>query len=109
MENNKVNEIISDDMSDDIIDVPVLGEDINQSISPTNLNDIKTSGTATEDEINIDASKPTVEILDEYEIKRDVLQEQKRYKKNVAFIVVIVLLIILFIIFMPYIVKRIGF
>lgn len=109
MENNKENEIISDDISNDIIDVPVLEENIKQSIPQTNLNDIKTSGTATEDEINIDASKPTAEILDEYEIKRDIMQEQKKYKKNIFFIVVIVLLTILFIILMPYIVKRIGF
>lgn len=107
MDNNKVNEVLSDD----IIDVPVLNEETKHSIPPTNINinDIKTSGTATEDEINIDVSKPTAEILDEYEIKRDIMEEQKKYKKNLFFIVVIILLIILFIIFMPYIVKRIGF
>lgn len=109
MEDNKINEIISDDISDGIIDIPVSSENIKKPVVPTNFDNIKTSGTATEDEINIDASKPTTEILDEYEIKRDIMQEQKRYKKNIFFIVAIILVIIVFIIFMPYIVKRIGF
>lgn len=84
---------------------PVQNENVQNN---NNSNQVVTSGTATEEEIIIDASTPEAEVLDEYEIKKDVADEEKRFKHNIIFIGIVVLLIIIFIILMPYIVKRIA-
>lgn len=72
-------------------------------------NEVKTSGTTTEEELVIDATKARSEVLDEFEIKMDVINEEKRYKKNLTFIIIVLLLIVAFIFLMPLIVKKIGF
>lgn len=72
-------------------------------------NEIKVSGTVSEEDINKVVSAPTVEVLDEYEIKKSASDEDARYKKNTMFIILIFALIIAFIIAMPYILKMIGF
>ena len=76
---------------------------------PKPVNEVKTSGTATEEEINIDASKPATEILDEYAINKDVKDQEKKFKKNWNFIIFIVILIIAFIILLPILIKKRGF
>lgn len=84
----------------------------NENIKPQLINDeneIKTSGTAAESELFIDAAKPEAEIIDEYVIKRSVVSEEKRYKRNWIFILIVVILIIAFIVALPFITKWIGF
>ena len=71
--------------------------------------EVKLSGTATEEEIQIDATKPKEEVLDEYEIKMDVIAEKKRNRRNWIFILIVVFIIVAFIFAMPYIIKRIGY
>ena len=71
--------------------------------------EVKFSGTATEEEIQIDATKPKEEVLDEYEIKMDVIAEKKRNRRNWIFILIVVFIIVAFIFAMPYIIKRIGY
>lgn len=70
--------------------------------------DIKTSGTATEDELIIDASKPSVEVIDEYVIKKDLANEKNKEKHNTMFVIIFFLFIIGFIIALPFIKKMIG-
>ena len=102
MEENK--EIMETPKTPKIIEVPVETSEV----KPEVVDEVKTSGTTTEEELIIDASKPETEILDEYEIKKDLAQEQKKYKRNITFIIIVILFIVLFIVFMPYIVKKIG-
>lgn len=128
MEEKELNEVVTNELPEETVQPIVETPQINESVEIVNqvpqtpeiietvptpvppvVNEIKTSGTATEEEIIIDASKPTAEVLDEYEIKRDVLQEEKKYKKNLTFIIIVIVLIIAFIVLMPFIVKKIGF
>lgn len=67
-----------------------------------------TSGTATEEEIEIDATKVPDEVLDEEEIKKDVKEENERTSKNIWFIIITIGIIAAFIAFLPYIIKTMG-
>lgn len=78
-------------------------------VAPPQQSEVKLSGTATEEEIQIDATKPKEEVLDEYEIKMDVIAEKKRNRRNWIFILIVVFIIVAFIFAMPYIIKRIGY
>ena len=109
-------QVLTNPSVEPVVEAP--GQSLEQPVSVENQSEISeakpeekkseviTSGTATEEEIIIDASKPKAELLDEYEIKKDVSNEQKRFKKNIIFIVVVVILIILFIFLMPLIAKQ---
>ncbi|HPF82614.1 MAG TPA: hypothetical protein PLV83_00375 [Bacilli bacterium] len=74
----------------------------------TNTSNIVTSGTATEEDILKESNKEKVEVLDEYEIKQEIVNEDKKYKKNFIFIAIVVILIVAFIILLPLITKKIG-
>lgn len=71
--------------------------------------EIKTSGTATEAEIEIDASKSEVEVLDEYEIKKDIDDSNKKFKRNWIFIGIFFAILFIAIFFFRYIIKIIGY
>lgn len=113
---NSNSEMLSENM---VVEPQAISEEI-----PTNINnvqeqnsteaqpavtEVKVSGTASEEEILRDATKPPVEVLDEFEIKKSVTDENTKYKKNTMYIVIIFALIIAFIIAMPYIIKMIGY
>ncbi len=77
--------------------------------APVVQTNIKTSGTATEEEIIIDATKGTAEVLDEYAITMDAAAEKAKNKKNDIFIGVVFGVIILFIILLRVIIGVIGY
>ena len=77
--------------------------------SPVVQANIKTSGTATEEEIIIDATKGTAEVLDEYAITMDAAAEKAKNKKNDVFIGVVFGVIILFIILLRVIIGIVGY
>lgn len=79
---------------------------VNNVVEP--VNEVKTSGTATEEEINIDATKEKTEVIDEFTVSQDVEVEKAKFKRNWTFIFIIVIIIVLFIIFLPTIIKKIG-
>lgn len=70
---------------------------------------IKTSGTATEEELVIDASKEAPEVLDEYAITMDAAAEKKKQKSNNVFIGIVFGVIIIFIILLRVIISIIGY
>jgi hypothetical protein len=76
--------------------------------SPIQSN-IRTSGTTTEEELVIDASKAKVEILDEYAISMDAAAEKVRNKKNNIFVGVIFGIIILFVVLLRVIISIVGY
>jgi len=78
-------------------------------VAPVVQTNIKTSGTATEAEIVIDATKSTVEVLDEYAITMDAAAEKAKNKKNDIFIGVVFGVIILFIILLRVIIGIVGY
>ncbi len=77
--------------------------------SPVTQSTIRTSGTATEEEIVIDASKQTAEVLDEFAITMDANAEKIRNKKNNIFIGVVFGVIILFILLLKVIINIVGY
>lgn len=77
--------------------------------APVAQTNIKTSGTATEEEIIIDATKGTAEVLDEYAITMDAAAEKAKNKKNDIFIAVVFGVIILFIILLRVIIGIVGY
>lgn len=77
--------------------------------APVVQTNIKTSGTATEEEIIIDATKGTAEVLDEYAITMDAAAEKAKEKKNNIFIGVVFGVIILFIILLRVIIGIVGY
>ncbi len=77
--------------------------------APVAQSTIKTSGTATEEEIVIDATKGTAEVLDEYAITMDAAAEKAKEKKNNIFIGVVFGVIILFIILLRVIIRIVGY
>lgn len=84
------------------------GGDEKFEVNEQKNDDVITSGTASEEEISIDASKEKVEVLDEYEISKDASDAKKADKKRVAFIVIIFLILFAFIFFMRPLIKWIG-
>ena len=70
--------------------------------------EVVTSGTATEEQIVVDAVKPENEVLDEEEIKKDVKEEKVKSKNSVLFIAVVILILVAFIIALPFIIKALG-
>ncbi len=70
--------------------------------------DVVTSGTATEEEIEIDASKPNVEVLDEYAINKDVEESKSKNKKNWTFIILFFAILFIAVFAFKYIIKYIG-
>lgn len=78
-------------------------------VTPVVQSTIRTSGTATEEEIVIDASKQTAEVLDEFAITMDANAEKARNKKNNIFIGVVFGVIILFILFLKVIINIVGY
>jgi hypothetical protein len=77
--------------------------------APVVQTNIKTSGTATEEEIIIDATKGTAEVLDEYAITMDAAAEKAKNKKNDIFIAVVFGVIILFIVLLRVIIRIVGY
>lgn len=71
--------------------------------------EIKTSGTATEEEIIVDATTQSAELLDEYAIKMDAATAKKQEKKNLIFIILIFLIFFIFIFFLRPLIKFIGY
>ena len=69
---------------------------------------IKTSGTATAEEIEIDATTQSAELLDEYAIKMDAATAKKQEKRNIIFIVVVFAILFLFVLFLRPLIKMIG-
>lgn len=78
-------------------------------VAPVVQTNIKTSGTATEEEMIIDATKGTVEVLDEYAITMDAAAEKAKNKKNDIFIGVVFGVIILFVILLRVIIGIVGY
>ncbi len=79
------------------------------AVAPTVQTNIKTSGTATEEELIIDATKGTAEVLDEYAITMDAAAEKAKDKKNNIFIGVVFGVIILFIVLLRVIIGIVGY
>ncbi len=77
--------------------------------TPVVQSTIRTSGTATEEEIVIDASKQTAEVLDEFAITMDANAEKIKNKKNNIFIGVVFGVIILFILLLKVIINIVGY
>ena len=69
---------------------------------------IKTSGTATAEEIEIDATTQSAELLDEYAIKMDAATAKKQEKRNIIFIVVVFAILFLFVLFLRPLIKMVG-
>ena len=69
---------------------------------------IKTSGTATAEEIEIDATTQSAELLDEYAIKMDAATAKKQENRNIIFIVVVFAILFLFVLFLRPLIKMIG-
>ena len=86
---------------------PVMEKPVETMVEPKQ--DIKVSGTASEEEINSALNAKPVELLDEDEMKKAVSEEKNKTKKNTVFIVIIFALIIIFVFLMPYIIKMIGY
>ena len=80
-------------------------EEKEQTVTADN---IKTSGTATAEEIEIDATTQSAELLDEYAIKMDAATAKKRERKNLIFIIVVFSILFLFVILLRPIIKAIG-
>ena len=72
---------------------------------PSTEDEVLTSGTATEEQIVVDAVRPENEVLDEEEIKKDVKEEKVKSKNNVLFIAVVIIILIAFIVALPFIIK----
>lgn len=70
---------------------------------------VQTSGTATEEELVIDASKSSAEVLDEFSISMDAAAEKAKNKKDNIFIAIVFGIIIVFIIFLKVITLFIGY
>lgn len=110
-QNNEINPIVEPVVTNQEIIEPVAPVE-QQIVEPAPVepeNEVKTSGTADESELYIDTVKQDAEILDEYEIKKNISNEKKRYKRNTLFIVAITLLIVAFIVLLPFITKWIGY
>ena len=71
--------------------------------------EVKTSGTATAEEIEIDASKSNVEVLDEYAINKDVADSKSKNKKNWTFIIMFFAVLFIAIFAFKYIIKYFGY
>lgn len=84
-------------------------EEVAKEVQQQTQSNIKTSGTATEAEIVIDATKEAPEVLDEYAISMDAVAEKKRIKKNNIFIGVVFGVIIIFIILLRVIINIVGY
>lgn len=95
---------------EEINEVPIVESTNNVEASETIPveEQVITSGTATEEEIEIDATKVPDEVLDEEEIKKDVKEENERTSKNIWFIIITIGIIAAFIAFLPYIIKTMG-
>lgn len=72
------------------------------------LDEVKVSGTATEEEIIVDATKPAEEVLDEEEIVKDVKEETEKSKRGLFFIFFILAIVVVFLYFLPQILKSTG-
>lgn len=70
---------------------------------------VQTSGTVTEEELVIDASKSSAEVLDEFSISMDAAAEKAKNKKDNIFIAIVFGIIIVFIIFLKVITLFIGY
>ncbi len=81
--------------------LPTTQEQPVEEVTPVVDNEVVTSGTATEEEIVVDATKPMNEVLDEDEIKKDVREEKEKTKSGVLFIIVIIAIIVAFILVLP--------
>ena len=80
-----------------------------QENAPTiTADNIKTSGTATAEEIEIDATTQSAELLDEYAIKMDAATAKKQEKRNIIFIAVVFAILFLFVLFLRPLIKMIG-
>ena len=62
----------------------------------------------TAEEIEIDATTQSAELLDEYAIKMDAATAKKQEKRNIIFIVVVFAILFLFVLFLRPLIKMIG-